>query len=126
MDYGTDFLLVNDDIVFTPDGDIELISGAACVAQDIDQTLKTSFGRLFWDIKEGSSMMSMLNDSASDFNAVIAELERVAIADPRVDPTSVTAYQKDHKTFRLEFKPVGAIKSATLDYDLGKGVLNNG
>ena len=121
MDYGTDFKLVNDDIVFTPDGDVETISGAACVAQDIDQTLKTAFGRLFWGKKTGSTMMLMLNDSAADPGAVIAELERVAIADPRVDPATVEAYQKDWKTFRLNFTPVGAIEPETLDYDLIKG-----
>jgi hypothetical protein len=35
MDYGTDFLLVNGDIVFTADGDVELVSGSQCIAQDI-------------------------------------------------------------------------------------------
>ena len=122
MDYGTDFLLVDDDIVFTPDGDVRIISGAACVAQDIDQTLKTTIGRLFWGRKTGSTMMLMLNDSASDPGDVIAELERVAIADQRVDPASVNAYQKDWKIFRLEFRPIGVIEPVTLDYDLFKEV----
>ncbi|MDR0474571.1 MAG: hypothetical protein LBH43_12975 [Treponema sp.] len=126
MDYGTDLKLANDDIVFTPDGDVELISGPACVAQDIDQTLKTTIGRLFWNPEDGSTMMLMLNDSASDPNAVIAELERVAIEDPRVDPMSVRAYRKDLKTYRLEFRPLGAIDPEVLDYDLTKGAVNNG
>jgi len=124
MDYGIDFKLVNDDIVFTPDGDAELISGPACVAQDIDQTLKTSKGRLFWDKEEGSTMMLMLNDSASDPNAVIAELERVAIKDQRVNPTSVNPYRKDFKTYRLEFMPLKSVDTQTLEYDLNKGNKN--
>jgi len=121
VDYGTDFKLVDDDIVFTPDGDVELISGPACVAQDIDQTLKTAIGRLFWGKETGSTMMLMLNDSASDPDAVISELERVAIADPRVDPLSVKAYQKDWKTYRLEFTPVNSVTTQTIEYDLTKG-----
>ena len=121
MDYGTDFKLVDDDIVFTPDGDVELISGPACVAQDIDQTLKTAIGRLFWDKDEGSTMMLMLNDSASDPNAVLAELERVAIKDQRVNPTSVKTYRKDMKTYRLEFMPIKSVTTQTLEYDLNKG-----
>jgi len=121
VDYGTDFKLVNDDIVFTPDGDVELISGPACVAQDIDQTLKTAIGRLFWDKEEGSTMPLMLNDSAIDHNAVLAELERVAIKDQRVNPTSVNAYRKDLKTYRLEFMPVKSVTTQTLEYDLTKG-----
>jgi hypothetical protein len=32
MDYRIDFLLVDNDIVFTADGDVVLLSGFACVA----------------------------------------------------------------------------------------------
>jgi hypothetical protein len=125
MDYGTDLKLVDDDIVFTPDGDVEIVSGPACVAQDIDQTLKTTPGRLPWDKEEGSTLMLMLNASGIDHNAVIAELERVAIADPRVDPNVVIAKRKDEKKYRLEFQPIGAITPEVLDYDLSKGDLKN-
>jgi hypothetical protein len=120
MDYGTDFLLEDDDIVFTPDGDIALVSGPLMVAQDIDQTLKTTSGTLFWDKEFGSSMLLFLNDSAVEAATVIAELERVAIADARVDPDSVKAYQTGINKYRLEFTPMGAIKPETLDYDLHK------
>jgi hypothetical protein len=121
MDYGKDFLLVDDDLVFTGDGDIAVVSGAACVAQDIDQTLKTAPGVLPWDKEAGSTMPLMLNDTAIDPESVIAELERVALADPRVDPMSISARRKDGKKYRLEFKPVGAIKPEVLEYDLSKG-----
>ena len=124
MDYGKDFKLVDDDIVFTPDGDVETISGPACIAQDIDQTLKTTKGRLFWDREEGSTMMLMLNDSAVDHNAVLAELERVAIKDQRVDPTSVDVHKKDWRINRLNFRPVGSVDTQTLEYDMNK--LNRG
>jgi len=117
-DYGTDFKLVDDDIVFTPDGDIEVISGAACVAQDIDQTLKTSPGSLLWDKEAGSTMTQMLNSAEIDANAVTTELERVAFEDQRVDPLSITAHQKSDKKFRLEFAPLGAVSPETLEYDL--------
>jgi hypothetical protein len=119
-DYGKDFLLVDDDIVFTPDGDIELVSGAACAAQDIDQTLKTAPGSLYWDKGAGSTLPYMLNDAESDAGAVIAELERAAIADARVNPETVKAYQTAPGKFRLEFTPVSALKPETLDYDLAK------
>ncbi len=121
IDYGTDLLLKDDDIVFTADGDIELVSGPRCVAQDIDQTLKITPGVLYWDKEIGSSLLLMLNDSGSDAQSVIAELERVAIADRRVNPESVKAYQLSSGKFRLEFTPMGAVKPETLDYDLMKG-----
>ena len=122
MDYGTDMLLVDDDIVFTPDGDIDLVSGPACIAQDIDQELKITPGSLAWDKAAGSSMLLMLNDSQSDAAAVVAELERVAIEDERVDPSAVKATAlADGKTYRLEFTPLAAVSPETLDFDLGKG-----
>ncbi|GHV90821.1 hypothetical protein AGMMS50268_13240 [Spirochaetia bacterium] len=125
MDYGSDFKLVDDDMVFTPDGDVEIISGPACVAQDIDQTLKTTPGRLPWDKEAGSTMLLMLNDSGIDYNAVINELERVANDDPRVDPTSVSAKRREEKKYRLEFRPMSAITPEVLDYDLTKGDVKN-
>ena len=121
MDYGTDLLLVDDDIVFTPDGDVAPVSGPGMVAQDIDQTLKITPGALSWDKESGSSLLLMLNDAQSSAEAVIAELERVAIADARVNPDSVKAYQRASGTFRLEFTPMSAIKPETLEYDLAKG-----
>jgi phage baseplate assembly protein W len=118
-DYGTDLLLKDDDIVFTVD-DAQLVSGAAMVAQDIDQTLKMCPGTLLWDPKMGSSLPLMLNDSVPNDNAIIMELERVAIEDPRVDPDSVKAYRLAPGRFRLEFTPLHGIKPETLDYDLAK------
>jgi hypothetical protein len=120
IDYGTDLLLNEDDIVFTADGDVEVVSGAATVAQDIDQTLKIITGSLYWDSQIGSSMPLMLNDSQSNDNAIIAELERVAIADARVKPETVKAYKITPGKFRLEFMPLSAIKPKTLEYDLIK------
>jgi hypothetical protein len=121
MDYGTDFLLKDDDIVFTSDGDIELVDGPAMVAQDIDQTLKLTPGALYWDKEAGSAMMFMLNDAEVDAASVIAELERVAIADARVDPDSVKASQVETYKFRLEFTPVAAVKAEVLEFDLKEG-----
>ena len=120
-DHGTDFKLVDDDVVFTPDGDIELISGPACVAQDIEQTLKITKGRLSWDKDVGSTMPLMLNESTPDKDAVVAELERVALDDQRVNPETVKAYELIPGKSRLEFTPLGAIKPEILDYDLTKG-----
>ena len=120
MDYGTDLLLVDDDVAFTADGDVSLVSGPAMVAQDIDQALKMVPGSLYWDGGAGSALLFMLNDTEAEADAVIAELERVAIADSRVDPDRVRAYQTAPGKYRLEFSPVGAVKPETLDRDLAK------
>jgi hypothetical protein len=63
MEYETDFLLVDNDIVFTADGDIELVPGPRMVAQDIDRTLKVTPGALYWDKEAGSSMTLFLSDT---------------------------------------------------------------
>lgn len=122
MDYGTDLLLTDDDIGFTADGDVETVSGPACIAQDIDQELKITPGALPWDKEAGSTVLLMLNDAESDPASVMAELERVAIADPRVDPATVKASELSGAAkYRLEFTPVAAVEPETLDFDLARG-----
>lgn len=120
MDWGTDFLLQDDDIVFTADGDVKLVSEAAMVAQDIAQSLKVIKDSLYWDKETGSTMPLFLNDNNSDAASVIAELERVAMDDVRVDPDSVSAYQKADRLFALEFTPIGEVQPEMLEYDLRK------
>lgn len=71
MDCGTDFLLRDDDMVFIADGDAAMVSGTACVAQDIDQTLKIAPGRLYWDAAVGSALPLIINDVGS--RAIIDE-----------------------------------------------------
>jgi hypothetical protein len=119
-DYGTDLLLVDDDIVITADGETEVVSGPRCIAQDIDQELKIVKRRLVWDPDAGSSMPLFLNDSGIDDSAVTAELERVAINDARVDPVSVKAESSGNGKYRLHFTPLGAINPEILDFDLGE------
>jgi hypothetical protein len=121
MDYGTDLLLKGDDIVFMADVDIELVSGSACVAQDIAQHLGITPGALAWDKRVGSSMLLFLNDSGASPTAIIVELERVAIVDSRVDPATVKAARISGGKYRLEFTPLSAIKPEVLEYDLKEG-----
>jgi hypothetical protein len=118
MDYGTDFLLVDDDLVFTADGDLTVVEGPACIAQDIGQVLKMTPGTLVWDTKAGSALPLMLNDVESGSRSIIAELERVVIDDPRVNPGTVHAVEVSLGKFRVEFTPLGTISPEILEYDL--------
>jgi hypothetical protein len=102
MDYGTDFLLRDND-------------------QDIAQCLGITPGALLWDKSAGSSLLLFLNDSGASPAAIIAELERVAIADPRVDPATVKAARIGGGKYHLEFTPLSAIKPEVLEYDLEEG-----
>ncbi len=120
MDFGTDFLLQENDIVFTADGDVKIVSEAAMVAQDIAQSLQVIKGSLYWDKERGSTMPLFLNDNNSDSASMIAELERVAMDDIRVDPDSVSVYQKADGIFVLTFTPSGEANAEILEYDLHK------
>jgi hypothetical protein len=122
MEYGRDFLLdAEGDIVFTEDGDVAVASGAALVAQDIVQTLSVVPGALVWDTDAGSALLLALNDSGASNGAIIAELERVALDHPRVDPDSVKAEQVAQGKYRLTFTPLGIVTPETLDFDLTQG-----
>ncbi|MBN2536372.1 MAG: hypothetical protein JXB88_26045 [Spirochaetales bacterium] len=121
MDYGTDFLLVDDDIVFTIDGDAKVVSGPRCIAQDIVSELKIVQGTLAWDKEAGSMIPLMLNSGEFDNETIIIELERVAIADPRIDPQSVKAEKVSDNKYRLFFTPLTAVEPEVLDFDFNTG-----
>ena len=118
-DYGSDFLLNDGDIIFTEDGDAAIVSGPRCIAQDIDSEIKLLYGSLFYDPEAGSSIPLMLNDVVIDDDALVNELERIAIDDPRIDPHSVKAEKTDSRTYRITFTPLGNVDPLTLDFNVG-------
>ena len=69
----------------------------------------------------GSSLPLTLNDAGASPATIIDELERVAIAEPRVDPGSVKATRKPDGTRRLSFTPLAALKPEVFDFDLAEG-----
>ena len=93
-----------------PPMEMAVVSGAPGVAQDPDQTPRITQGRLPWDKQSGSSHPLTLNDAGASPGPIIDELERVAIADPRVDPGSVKATRKPDGTRRLSFTPLAALR----------------
>ena len=128
MDYGKDIYLDdNRDVVFTPDGDVELQDGPRLVAQDVREELSIAFASVEWDRKAGSHLLESLNSTSAD-DVVMAELERVAIKDPRVDASSVKAVKRQDGRFALSFTVVGSLDEMLLLFDLDDlfsgGVMN--
>jgi hypothetical protein len=121
MDYGTDFLLVDGDIVFTLGGDVQTVEGPQTITQDIASELGIAPGTLPWDENAGSTIVLMLNSEISDDETIISELERVAIADPRVDPQTVKAEKTGENTYRLSFTPLAAVSPEILDFNFVGG-----
>ena len=128
MDYGKDMKLdENRDVIFTPDGDVELQDGPRLVAQDIREELSIAFASVEWDRKAGSHLLETLNSTSAD-DVVVAELERVAINDPRVDASSVKVRKEQDGRFALMFSVVGSLEDVLLLFDLEElfpgGVMN--
>lgn len=118
MDYGKDMKLDdNRDVVFTPDGDVLLQDGPRLVAQDVREELSIAFASVEWDRSAGSHLLESLNSTSAD-DVVIAELERVAIKDPRVDASSVKASKRQDGRFALSFAVVGSLDEMLLLFDL--------
>lgn len=119
MDYGTDFLLVDGDIVLTPDGDVQTVEGPQTIAQDIVSELNIASGCLPWDTEAGSTVALLLNSNSTieDDESIISELERIAIKDPRIDPQTVQAEKTGEHTYRLSFTPLTALSPEVLDFN---------
>ena len=118
MDYGKDMKLdENRDVIFTPDGDVELQDGPRLVAQDVREELSIAFASVEWDRQAGSHLLDTLNSTSAD-DVVIAEIERVAIKDPRVDASTVKAEKSAAGRFSLSFSVVGSLETALLLFDL--------
>ena len=118
MDYGKDMKLdENRDVIFTPDGDVELQDGPRLVAQDVREELSIAFASVEWDRQAGCHLLDTLNSTSAD-DVVIAEIERVAIKDPRVDASTVKAEKRADGRFSLSFSVVGSLETALLLFDL--------
>ena len=118
MDYGKDMKLdENRDVIFTPDGDVELQDGPRLVTQDVREELSIAFASVEWDRQAGSHLLDTLNSTSAD-DVVIAEIERVAIKDPRVDASTVKAEKRADGRFSLSFSVVGSLETALLLFDL--------
>ncbi len=119
MDYGQDFKLdSNRDIIFTPDGDIEITGSAALVAQDIREELSIAFGSVEWDRNAGSNLIYCLNSNTKNDSYILSELERVALKDPRVNAATVESEKLDSGKFKLSFSVLNQIDVQELLFDL--------
>ena len=97
--------------------DVLTIDGADLVAQDVAEALATPLGSLPWDPDAGSDLHQWLLLETVEAAAIIAELERVATADPRVDAATVTARQLPDGTFRLGFRTLDGVE-ISLPYEV--------
>ena len=108
-----DALLDDDgDIAVDDDGNGATVTGGRLVAQDVREEISTPRGSLPWDRAAGSDVLLWLNRESTPPGAIIAELERIALADARIKAASVAAEQLPDGRYRLSFSVFGAPDAA--------------
>ncbi|MBP5163197.1 MAG: hypothetical protein ILP16_09525 [Spirochaetales bacterium] len=121
MDFGEDVRLDDDrDIIFTAAGDVETVSGAALVAQDVREEISIYLGSVFYDRSAGSTIIDHLNATEDPDILVMNELERVALRDKRVDASSVGTNKTGRDRYMLSFRVVGYLEPQQLLFDLAE------
>ena len=119
MNYGFDLYLDEDgDIVFTSDGDLQAENTARLIVQDLREEASIPYGSVPWDKEAGSHFFEMLNDAGFQDEDAISELERLALKDPRIDASTVTAGRGDNGKFLLTYAPLGKLPEEVLLFDL--------
>ena len=83
------------------------VTGARLVAQDVQESILIPRGSLPWDRDDGSDVLTWLHLESTPLGTIIAELERVALADARIDAASVAAEQLPDGRYRLAFAVIG-------------------
>lgn len=121
--YGSDIALNRaGDVVFAADGDVEVASGGALVAQDIRTEAMLSPGACFWARDFGRGLSDALK--GPDEINVAAILRAAAFNDERVDFDSVTTRRLDDGRYLLTFRLFKDVDAHELYFDL-KGRLDD-
>ena len=117
--YGTDLMLVDDDLVIE-DGDLKLVSGLACLSQDLGNAFLT--GYYFWGMDHtfGSRMSEFIEGTdAEDF--YIVELKKAIIEvfrnEPRVRKDSWKIYitaGDESLEIKATYLPLGGAQRQTI------------
>jgi hypothetical protein len=85
-----DFKTEDGDLVFNVAGELEVVEGGACVAQDASTAFSTAIGSLHWDRTAGSSFPELVNGPTIDTAAVESEAENLLVSDDRIDPDGIS------------------------------------
>ncbi len=108
---GTDIALSEaGDVVVSASGDVQLVTGRACLAQDLALRLGTPRGGLLDHLAYGCDAVTLLQSDDADINRLDLQLqlEESCRADPRVDRASATVetWGRDSVRVRLSVWPL--------------------
>jgi len=104
------------DVVFTNEGDLEVASGGALVAQDVRTEVMLIPGSCFWAPSFGQGLEDALKGPKS-FD-VEAALRAAALNDERILFDSIQTSHLDDGSYLLSFRLLGNVDSMELYFDL--------
>lgn len=125
---GTDLMIKASDLVVLPTGEVEIVFGLACLAQDLANRLATPRGGLWSDPTYGVRIYDHLQAEDTPVNRLDfeQELREAAEADPRVVPGSaqveVSGWERGQITARVTVTPIDG--GHPLNLVLGYGLDN--
>lgn len=123
---GTDILLADGDFEVIPTGDVETVSGRACLAQDLVHRLSTPRGDLMGHPDYGLDLYRFLHMETTPVHVLDFQraFEDEVSKDPRVQPDSVAvaivSIDLERIRMRVTCLPIGETNplNLVLGYDL--------
>jgi len=124
---GTDILIENGDFVTNPTGDVQLVTGFACVAQDIMHKLMSPADALFLHPGWGADLLRFIQAVDSPLNRLDLQqsVQEALESDPRVETGSaeaeVSSWERDHISVRASCRIISETNPLNLLIDLSGG-----
>ena len=113
------------DLMVSPSGDLETISGLNCLKQDLRDRLETMPGDLYAHPDWGCNIRTMLGALSSPLNRALAVryLRLAVLDDPRIRKETVQVlvreFSSEQKVFEIRFVPKGGATQQSLVWGFG-------
>lgn len=122
---GVDMAMDTEDLTVTATGDSKLVSGRACLAQDLLNALMTPKGSLLWHPEYGFDVYKYVKKENTAINRLqfTQEVKATVEADPRVQigHTHVTVLSWDLSLIRFKVSTLPIGETHPLNLVLGYG-----
>ena len=122
---GCDMAMEAQDLKVSATGDVKLVSGRACLAQDILNALMTPKGSLLWHPEYGFDIYKYVKKENSAINRLqfVQEVKTTVEADPRVQPghTRVEVLTWNLRLIRFKVSALPINETHPLNLVLGYG-----
>ena len=122
---GRDMAMEAQDLKVSATGDVKLVSGRACLAQDILNALMTPKGSLLWHPEYGFDIYKYVKKENSAINRLqfVQEVKATVEADPRVQPghTKVEVLTWNLRLIRFKVSALPINDAHPLNLVLGYG-----